>query len=77
MAEGTRLKEINDHVHAIEKQVQSITLECNDKMDEKLQQFNLDCSKKFGVLAQQLDEIQQESQQRYEALQIDAARRHA
>nr|CAD1835735.1 unnamed protein product [Ananas comosus var. bracteatus] len=76
MAEGTRLKEINDHVHAIEKRVQSVTLECNDKMDEKLQQFNLDCLKKFGVLAQQLDELQQESQQRYEALQIEAAKRH-
>lgn len=76
MAKGTRLREINEHVHAIEERMQRLTTECNEKVEEKLQQFNVDFTKKMGILAQQLDEILHESQQRYEALQIEAAKRH-
>ncbi len=53
-----------------------LTVECNAQLEEKLQQFNADCSKKIRVLAQQLDELQQDSQQRFEAMQIEATRRH-
>uniref|UniRef100_A0A6V7QV55 Reverse transcriptase domain-containing protein n=1 Tax=Ananas comosus var. bracteatus TaxID=296719 RepID=A0A6V7QV55_ANACO len=64
MAEGTRLREMSEHINALEEMRQQFTVEYNNKVEEELQQFSMDCSKKIGILAQQLDEIQQDEQQR-------------
>lgn len=74
MAEGTRLREMNEHLHALEERMQQFTIEYSDKVEEMLHQLNSNYSKNMGTLAQQLDEIQQNGQQRYEALQHEAAR---
>nr|CAD1820456.1 unnamed protein product [Ananas comosus var. bracteatus] len=68
MAEGTRMREMNEHLHALEERMQQIAVENSEKVDEKLQQFSMDYSKKISVLAQQLDDMQQESARRHEQL---------
>ncbi len=74
MAEGTRLKEMNEHIKGIEDKMQSIATECNQSLEDKMQNFGVEYNKKLGVLVQQLGEMQIESQQRHEALQIEAVR---
>ncbi len=76
MAEGTRLRDMSEHITLLEEKLQHITHECDARIEERMQQYTLDCNKQIGALAQQIDEIQHEGQQRYESIQIEPARRH-
>ncbi len=76
MAEGTRLRDVSEHLKIVEEKVQTLTSECNQMLDSKFQQFELEYNRKLGLLVQQLDEIQKEGHQRHEAQQIEATRRH-
>lgn len=66
MAEGTRLKDLSEHINSIEERLQQLTSDCNNIFEERLQQLTLECNKQIGILAQQLEEIQHEGQQRSE-----------
>ncbi len=76
MAEGTRLKGLNEHLKVVEERVQNLTLDCNQVLESKFHQFELEYNRKLGIVAQQLDDMQKEGQQRYEAQQMEAVRRH-
>ncbi len=56
--------------------MQNLTYDCNQLLESKFQQFELEYNRKLGVMVQQLDELQKEGQQRYEAQQMESARRH-
>ncbi len=51
MAEGTRLKEINEQIRTLEEKLQTISTECHNAIDEKLQQFGTDYNHKLGLRA--------------------------
>ncbi len=76
MAEGTRIRELKEHINAIEEKMLQLIEDCHHRIDEKLQQFGFECGKWIEGLAQHLEEIQQDDQQRYEAFQVEATRRH-
>ncbi len=76
MAEGTRLKDLNEHLKMVEERVQNLTTDCNQMFETKFQQFELEYNRKLGVMVQQLDDMQKEGQQRYEAQKMEAVRRH-
>ena len=76
MAEGTRLKEISENIRILEERMQTISIDCHNHIENRLQQVSDEYNTKLGVFARQLDEIQIEERQRYEALQIEAAKRH-
>ncbi len=76
MAEGTRLKELSEQIRTIEEKMLSLTTECHSLVDERLQQFGMEYNQKLGTLVHQLDEIQRGSQQRDEAQQLEATKRH-
>ncbi len=76
MTEGTRLRDLSDHLKVVEEKVQALTLGCNQILESKFQQFEADNNKKLGVMVQQLDNMQKEAQQRFEAQQIESIKRH-
>ncbi len=76
MAEGTRLKDLNEHIKVIEEKMQTLTADCNQVWENKFQQFETEYNRRLGVVVQQLDEMQREGQQRFEAQQIESTRRH-
>ncbi len=76
MAEGTRLRDLSEHLKAVEEKMQTLTYDCNQLLDSKFQHFELEYNRKLGVMVQQLDELQKEGQQRYEAQQLESTRRH-
>ncbi len=76
MAEGTRLKDLSENLKALEEMMNSLTTECHNTMDSRLQQLEGNYSKKLQGLVQQIEELQQVEQQRHEAQQIEAVRRH-
>ncbi len=61
MAEGTRLKDLNDHMVSLE---------------EKMQKFTGDYQGRVKELTQQINEIKGVEQQHYEFLQSEAIKRH-
>ncbi len=76
MAEGTRLKEMSEQIKALEEKMQTIPTECHTIIDGRLQQFGIDYNQRLEALVHQLEEIQLVDQQRYEAQQLEATRRH-
>lgn len=76
MAEGTRLKDLNEHIHHLDERLRQLTSECDNRMEERLHLFSEECNKQIGDLARQIEEIQYEGQHRYESLQSEATRRH-
>lgn len=61
MAEGTRLRDINDHLTTLESRVQQLTMEYQGKVKE---------------LSSQIHEIREVGQRQYEALQAEATKKH-
>ncbi len=61
MAEGTRLKDMNEHITTLETRVQKLTMDYQDKV---------------GELATQIKEVSEVEQLHFEALQIEATKRH-
>ncbi len=76
MAGGTQLREMSEHIAALEEKLQHLTSHCGKQIEESIQQYTADSNKQMGILAQQIAEIQHEGRQRYESLQIEAAKRH-
>lgn len=76
MAEGTRLKDLNEHIHHMDERLRQLTSECNNRVEERLQMFSEECNKQIGDLARQIEEIQYKGQHRYESLQNKATMRH-
>ncbi len=61
MAEGTRLKDLGEHMSLLENKMQKLTVDYQGKVKE---------------LAEQISEIRAVEQRHYEALQAEAAKRH-
>lgn len=61
MAEGTRLRDLSDHIMNLE---------------ERFQQLSSDCHQRIGGLTTQLAEVRDVGQKHYESLQIEATTRH-
>ncbi len=61
MAEGTRLNNLTEHLYLLE---------------EKMQELTSDYHGKVGELTNQIAEIKETEQRRYESLQVDASKRH-
>ncbi len=76
MAEGTRLREMSEHIAALEEKLQHLTSNCGKQIEESIQQYTADNNKQMGILVQQINEIKHEGRQRYESLQIEATKRH-
>ena len=55
--------------------MQTLSTEYHSHIEDRLQQVTDKYNTKIGVLARQLYEMQIEKKQRYEALQIETARR--
>ena len=75
MAEGIRLKKISENLRILEEKMQTLFTECHSHIEDRLQQVTDEYNTKIEVLARQLYEMQIEKKQRYEALQIETARR--
>ncbi len=61
MAEGTRLKDLNDHMITMEARMHKLTTEYHEKV---------------GELSAQIKEVSEIEQRHYESMQAEAMRRH-
>ncbi len=61
MAEGTRLKDLNEHITALESKVQGLSVDYQDKVTE---------------LTTQIKEVSEVEQLHFESLQMEATKRH-
>ncbi len=58
MAKGTRLRDLSEHLKMVEEKMQNLTSDCNQVLESKFQQFELEYNRRLGVMVQQLDEMQ-------------------
>lgn len=61
MAEGTRLWDLSDYIHSLEEKYQKLGAEHQSKMEE---------------LTHQIAEVREIGQKQYDALRVEATRRH-